>query len=214
MNTPLKNYPWFETLFSTKEQEKIVAILHSLEDKPFFPPLSQVFNAFHSLEQAKVIILGQDPYHQEGQANGYAFAVNHPPLPPSLLNIFIEVLEDWGTLHTDCTLKHWVEQGVVLLNTVLTVSPGQPNSHKNLGWLTITNKVIHSLSQDAPHPRVFLLWGKNAFEKSHLINTERHLVLFAPHPSPLSAYRGFYGCQHFSKTNEFLSSQNLIPVDW
>ncbi|PID66008.1 MAG: uracil-DNA glycosylase [Gammaproteobacteria bacterium] len=181
-----------------------------------YPPAEQVFNAFKKTEfcQVKVVILGQDPYHGKGQANGLAFSVNKGiAIPPSLINIYKEIADDIGATpppHGD--LSHWADQGVLLLNTVLTVQANRANSHRKQGWEEFTDAVIRSLNQ-APQHIVFLLWGKPAQSKVPLIDT-RHSIFTAPHPSPLSAYRGFFGCQHFSKTNQALIQHWQDPIRW
>lgn len=187
--------------------------------RTIFPPDDRVFFALDrlSFDKVRVVILGQDPYHGDGQAHGLAFSV---PLgmkaPPSLKNIFKEIAEDTQRPETltRCTdLSDWVEQGVLLLNTALTVEKGKPGSHKTLGWEALTDQIIHELSMQHSH-LVFILWGAHAQSKLPLIDTTRHLILTAPHPSPLSAYRGFFGCRHFSKANAYLEKQGLKPIEW
>lgn len=184
---------------------------------PIYPPMHDIFNAlkYTSYKDAKVVILGQDPYHGVGQAHGLCFSVKkgvNPP--PSLINIFKEQESDVGiTIPNHGELTTWATQGVLLLNTVLTVRGGQPNSHANKGWEILTDKIIELLNQKE-EPLVFLLWGNNAKAKRKLLNNPKHLVLTAPHPSPLSAYHGWFGCKHFSKTNEYLIQNNLEPINW
>ncbi|MBQ8882667.1 MAG: uracil-DNA glycosylase [Clostridia bacterium] len=180
-----------------------------------FPPKDKIYTALCEVpyDQVKVVILGQDPYHGEGQAVGRAFAVGEGvDLPPSLVNIFKEIESDIGVKAVGSTLKGWAEQGVLLLNTVLTVRAHQAQSHSNLGWQEFTDAIITKLAQHEK-PMVFILWGANAIKKKPLIPA-RHKVLSSVHPSPLSAYRGFFGCRHFSKANEFLSSVGESEIDW
>lgn len=182
-----------------------------------FPPADDIFNAFHltPLKDVKVVILGQDPYHNIGQAHGLSFSVK-PGIeaPPSLVNIYNELKEDLGCyIPNNGYLVKWAQQGVLLLNTVLTVRAHQANSHRGIGWEDFTNAVIRILNgQD--RPIVFLLWGRPAQNKMSMLNNPNHLILTAPHPSPLSAYRGFFGCKHFSRTNEFLRQNGIAPIDW
>ena len=183
-----------------------------------FPPQKQVFSAFDAspFEQVKVVILGQDPYHGPDQAHGLCFSVlpGVKP-PPSLANIYKELAQDIGgfSIPEHGYLMPWAEQGVLLINTVLTVEQGQAHSHKHLGWEEFTDKVINEINQHKEGV-VFLLWGAHAQKKGKNIDKTRHHVLHAPHPSPLSAHRGFFGCQHFSKTNELLSSLGKTPINW
>lgn len=181
-----------------------------------YPDMYDIFNAFRyvSYEGVKVVILGQDPYHGEGQAHGLAFSVKRGvEIPPSLRNIYKEIESDLGIAPPHHgNLVEWAEQGVLLLNTVLTVRAGEANSHKAFGWQTFTDNVIRRLSE-REKPVVFMLWGGNAKSKLPLIDRSRHLVLTSAHPSPLSAYNGFFGCKHFSKANEFLA-QFGETVNW
>ncbi len=182
-----------------------------------FPPMKDMFNAlkYTTFSDVKVVILGQDPYHGEGQAHGMCFSVRPGvPMPPSLQNIFAELHDDIGMFApaSGC-LVPWAREGVLLLNTVLTVREGQPNSHKGKGWERLTDRII-SLLGARETPIVFLLWGANARKKKELISSPQHLILECAHPSPLSAYRGFFGCGHFSKANEFLHANGIQPVDW
>jgi uracil-DNA glycosylase len=184
---------------------------------PVYPPMCDIFNAlkYTSYSDVKIVILGQDPYHGAGQAHGMCFSVRPGvPMPPSLQNIFKELHEDIGifTPPNGCLIP-WAREGVLLLNTVLTVREGQPNSHRNQGWETLTDRVISLLGQ-REEPVVFLLWGSNARKKKELITAPQHLILECAHPSPLSAHRGFFGCQHFSKANQFLYDHGIEPVDW
>lgn len=182
-----------------------------------YPPGGQIFNALNStpLSEVKVVILGQDPYHGPGQAHGLCFSVQHGvPTPPSLLNIFKELQADLGLNPPGhgC-LQAWAERGVLLLNTVLTVERGQAGAHQGKGWERFTDAVIETVNQREA-PVAFLLWGSHAQKKGAGIDTHRHLVLKAPHPSPLSAHRGFLGCGHFSAANRWLEARGLEPIDW
>ena len=184
-----------------------------------YPDMYDIFNALKTTdyEEAKVVILGQDPYHEPGQAHGMAFSVK-PGIeqPPSLRNIFKELHDDLGLAippRDNGYLLPWAKQGVLLLNTCLTVREHQANSHRGKGWEIFTDHVIEKLNQ-LDQPIVFLLWGNNARAKMSLLNNPRHLVLTAAHPSPLSAYNGFFGCRHFSRTNEFLEKNGVKPIDW
>ena len=182
-----------------------------------FPEEKNVFTALEltPFESVKVVILGQDPYHGFGQAHGLSFSVQKgTPLPPSLKNIYKELQEDiGGELPTEGDLSHWAKQGVLLLNTVLTVEEGNANSHKGMGWETLTNRLIESLNE-LKHPVIFILWGKPAQDKEKLITNPNHVILKAPHPSPLSAYRGFFGSKPFSKVNDILIQQGQTPIRW
>lgn len=182
-----------------------------------FPPAKQIFAAFDAcpFDNVKVVILGQDPYHGEGQANGLCFSVNHGiPLPRSLVNIFREISEDTGsTMSGDGDLSRWANQGVLLLNATLTVRAHQPGSHQGRGWERLTDKVIQTLSNER-NGLVFILWGSYARSKKPLIDTSRHLVLESAHPSPLSASRGFFGNHHFTRTNDYLRFQGKDPIIW
>ena len=197
------------------------AVLHikteKSQGKVIYPPGPYIFNAFNTtpVDQVKVVILGQDPYHGPGQAHGLCFSVqNGVPPPPSLINIFKEMHDDIGVeLPNHGNLTHWAEQGVFLLNASLTVRAGEPMSHAKIGWAAFTDTVIRRISDLKEHV-VFMLWGKFAQEKKVLIDETKHLVLKAAHPSPLSAHAGFMGCRHFSKANEWLISKGIDPVDW
>ena len=201
--------PYFQELARQLHEEKRAG-------KTIYPPGPLIFNAFNltPFDQVKVVIIGQDPYHGPGQAEGLSFSVPHGmPLPPSLVNIYKEIETDLGvTLHKDGSLRGWAEQGVFLLNAVLTVRAGQPTSHSRIGWAEFTDAVIRTLS-DQREGLVFLLWGNFARSKRELIDTGRHTVLEAAHPSPL-ARGAFFGCRHFSQTNRILQSQGLAPIDW
>ena len=182
-----------------------------------FPEEQNVFKALEltPFELVKVVILGQDPYHGFGQAHGLSFSVQKGiPLPPSLRNIYKELQEDiGGEIPTEGDLSHWAKQGVLLLNTVLTVEEGNANSHKGKGWERLTNRLIESLNE-LNHPVIFILWGKPAQDKEKLITNPNHVLLKAPHPSPLSAYRGFFGSKPFSKVNDILIQQGQTPICW
>lgn len=182
-----------------------------------YPNAEDIFNAFHftPLSNVKVVILGQDPYHNEGQAHGLCFSVKpQVEVPPSLVNIYKELNEDMGYyIPNNGYLEKWARQGVLLLNTVLTVRAHQANSHQGLGWERFTDAVIQAVNAE-DRPIVFLLWGRPAQLKRSMLNNPKHLVLEAPHPSPLSAYRGFFGSKHFSKTNDFLHKHGIEAIDW
>lgn len=185
--------------------------------KQIFPPMNDIFNAFKytPYNKVKVVILGQDPYHEIGQAHGLCFSVKEGvKLPPSLVNIYKELQTDLNIqpCKSGCLTK-WATQGVMLLNTTLTVRSGQANSHSQCGWQQFTDQVIQILA-NREKPMVFILWGANARSKKKFITNPNHLVLESAHPSPLSAYNGFFGCKHFSKTNRFLLNNNLGEIDW
>ena len=185
--------------------------------REIFPPSDEIFSAFHltPLKNVKVVILGQDPYHNDGQAHGLCFSVKPDvEIPPSLVNIYKELHDDCGCYIPDNGyLTKWAKQGVLLLNTVLTVRAHQANSHKEIGWEQFTDAAIKVLAEQ-DRPMVFILWGRPAQRKKEMIHNPKHLVLMSAHPSPLSAYRGFFGGRHFSKTNEFLIQNGLEPIDW
>src|SRR5471030_1185664 len=214
---------WHDVIGAEKEQPYFVDTLKYVANeraagKIIYPPQSDVFSAFRSTElsDVKVVILGQDPYHGPNQAHGLSFSVRPGvPAPPSLVNIYKELLTDIpGFTRPDhgC-LQSWADQGVLLLNTVLTVEAGKAHSHASLGWETFTDKVIEILN-DSREGIVFLLWGSHAQKKGAIIDPARHHVLKAPHPSPLSAHRGFLGCHHFSQANAFLAQQGQPGIDW
>lgn len=214
---------WRDVLGEAKDQpyfRKIIKEVKSarLAGKMIYPPQEDMFNAFRAAEFSaiKVVILGQDPYHGAGQAHGLAFSVRENiAIPPSLQNIYKELSEDIEnfTPPQHGCLQSWAEQGVFLLNNVLTVEAGRAHSHASLGWENFTDKVISLLSAKR-EKLVFLLWGSHAQKKSALIDAERHFILKSVHPSPLSAYRGFFGCRHFSKTNHFLEKNGIEPINW
>lgn len=186
-------------------------------EKTIYPPKQEVFSSFYytDLDKVKVVILGQDPYFQPNQACGMAFAVKpHVPLPPSLVNIYKEISADLSIeMSNNGFLLKWAQQGILLLNTVLTVEKGKANSHQGKGWEIFTDHVIEYLDRQT-QPMVFLLWGNNAKSKEKLLNNKNHLVLKSSHPSPLSAYHGFFGCHHFSLTNAYLRKNNVSEIDW
>ena len=192
-------------------------LTNEYKTKTIYPDKYDIFNALHftSYKDIKVVILGQDPYHGPGQAHGLSFSVNPGiKVPPSLLNIYKELNSDLGCyIPNNGYLKKWADQGVLLLNTSLTVRAGEANSHKSIGWEIFTDKII-SLVNEKEDPVVFLLWGNNAIKKKNLITNKRHLILTSVHPSPLSASRGFLGSKPFSKINNFLISINKKPIDW
>ncbi len=185
--------------------------------KMIYPPPKFIFRAFEMcpFDKVKVVILGQDPYHGKGQANGLSFSVNEGvTLPPSLQNIFKEIESDLKiSVQKSGNLDRWAKQGVLLLNATLTVEHSQPGSHQHKGWEEFTDRVIQLLSEKKSN-LVFMLWGRYAQDKGAHIDASKHLVLKAPHPSPFSAYSGFFGCKHFSKANEYLTSHAQSPVDW
>ena len=205
--------------FSKSYFQNIVTFLKTekMAGKTIYPPGSLIFNAFNTtpFDNVKVVILGQDPYHGPGQAHGLCFSVNNGvPPPPSLVNIFKELQSDTGVaIPNHGNLTKWAQQGVLLLNASLTVRASEPMSHAQIGWAEFTNNVIKTISAQKEHV-VFLLWGKFAQEKQTLIDETKHLVLKAAHPSPLSAYAGFFGCRHFSKANDYLVKQGIDPINW
>lgn len=201
--------PYYKKLYET--------VKHEYETREIFPAPDDIFNAFAftPLEKVKVVILGQDPYHNNGQAHGLSFSVKPDiDIPPSLVNIYQELHDDLGCyIPNNGYLEKWAKQGVLMLNTVLTVRAHQANSHQGKGWEQFTDAVIEAVNaQD--RPIVFLLWGRPAQQKASMLTNPQHLILKAPHPSPLSAYRGFFGCRHFSQTNEFLKAHGVEPIDW
>jgi len=202
--------PYFQQIVEFLKVEKA-------QRKIIYPPGSLIFNAFNTTPfgKVKVVLIGQDPYHGPGQAHGLCFSVqNGIALPPSLQNIYKELHNDIGIpIPKTGNLTHWAEQGVFLLNASLTVRAGDPMSHSRIGWATFTDAVIQIISSQKKNI-VFLLWGKFAQDKQMLIDTTKHYVLKAAHPSPLSASSGFFGCRHFSKTNNFLVKNGIDPVDW
>ncbi|GAB6160196.1 uracil-DNA glycosylase [Howardella ureilytica] len=202
--------PYFRELYNfvISEYEK---------DIPIYPPKKDILNALRTtpLDKVKVVILGQDPYHNEGQAHGLSFSVNKGvAVPPSLVNIYHELQEDVGCyIPNNGDLTKWAKQGVLLLNTVLTVRAHEPFSHKGIGWERFTDSIIKILDE-SDRPICFMLWGSPAKKKMSMLTNKNHLVLTASHPSPMSSYRGFFGCKHFSKANEYLISHGEEPIDW
>ena len=202
--------PYYKELYKFVKEE--------YSSKVIFPPSDDIFNAMHltPLKDVKVLLLGQDPYHDVNQAHGLSFSVlpSQPVIPPSLQNIYKELNEDLGCyIPNNGYLKKWADQGVLLLNTVLTVRAHEANSHKGMGWEKFTDAIIQAVNaQD--RPIVYLLWGKPAQSKIPMLTNPKHLILKAPHPSPLSAFRGFFGCKHFSQANDFLKANGLEPIDW
>lgn len=201
--------PYYKTLYEFVKNE--------YNTTRVFPPADDIFNAFHltPLSKVKVVIIGQDPYHEPGQAHGLCFSVKPGvDIPPSLANIYKELADDLGCyMPNNGYLVKWAEQGILMLNTVLTVQAHRANSHRGRGWEEFTDAAIRALNtQD--RPIVFILWGKPAQTKKGMLNNPNHLILEAPHPSPLSAYRGFFGSKPFSKTNNFLKERGEVPIDW
>lgn len=201
--------PYYAELFKFVKQEYAT--------RKIFPPADDIFNAFHltPLHEVKVVILGQDPYHNDGQAHGLCFSVKpEVEVPPSLVNIYKELHDDLGCyIPNNGCLTKWAKQGVLMLNTVLTVRAHQANSHRNMGWEEFTDAAIRALNEQ-DRPIVFILWGSPAQKKAQMLNNPKHLILKAPHPSPLSAYRGFFGSRPFSQTNAFLEKNGIAPIDW
>ena len=201
--------PYFAKLFQFIKEE--------YQTSQIFPPADDIFNAFHltPLSQVKVVIIGQDPYHNVGQAHGLCFSVKPDvEIPPSLVNIYQELHEDLGCkVPNNGYLVKWAKQGVLMLNTVLTVRAHMANSHHGKGWEVFTDAAIRALNEQ-DRPMVFILWGRPAQMKESMLNHPKHLILKAPHPSPLSAYRGFFGSKPFSQTNRFLESHGIEPIDW
>ena len=205
-------------LFSDERYQKIRRFLiQEYSTHTVYPDMYDLYNCFRftPFRDVKVVLLGQDPYHNEGQAHGLCFSVREGvPKPPSLENIFKELESDLGyRAPRSGDLTKWAKEGVLLMNTALTVRAHEANSHANCGWSWFTDSVISLLSEQKEH-LVFLLWGGNARRKVSLIDQSKHLILQCAHPSPLSAYNGFFGCRHFSKTNEYLRSHGIAPVDW
>lgn len=192
-------------------------LISEYKGKTIYPHMNNIFNAlkFTSYKDVKVVILGQDPYHGPNQAHGLSFSVNKGvKIPPSLVNIYKELHDDLGCyIPNNGYLESWAKQGVLLLNTVLTVRAHEANSHRNMGWEQFTDKII-SILNDREDPIVFILWGNPSILKKKLITNKSHLIITSPHPSPLSAFRGFFGSKPFSKTNDFLKSINKTPINW
>lgn len=201
--------PYYKKLYET--------VVKEYSTHQIFPPSDDIFNAFNytPLNNVKVVIIGQDPYHNVGQAHGLCFSVKpEVDIPPSLVNIYKELQDDLGCFIPDNGyLKKWADQGVLMLNSVLTVRAHQANSHQGIGWEKFTDAAIRILNQQ-DRPIVYMLWGRPAQDKAAQVDNPKHLLLKAPHPSPLSAYRGFFGCKHFSKCNDFLQENGIEPIDW
>lgn len=202
--------PYYKELYDFVKEEYSTRVI--------YPPADDIFNALHltPLKEVKVVILGQDPYHNEHQAHGLSFSVlpDQREIPPSLQNIYKELHDDLGCYIPDNGyLEKWARQGVLMLNTVLTVRAHQANSHQGHGWEQFTDAILEAVNQE-DRPIVYLLWGRPAQSKIPMLTNPKHLILKAPHPSPLSAYRGFFGCRHFSQANAFLESHGAAPIDW
>lgn len=201
--------PYYKELYDFVKEEYSTRVI--------YPPAEDIFTALDltPLSQVKVVILGQDPYHEEHQAHGLSFSVHtDQQIPPSLQNIYKELKEDLNCqIPNHGYLKKWADQGVLMLNTVLTVRAHQANSHKGKGWEIFTDAILQAVNEQ-DRPIVYLLWGSPAQSKAKMLTNPKHLILRAPHPSPLSAYRGFFGCKHFSQTNAFLEKNGVEPIDW
>ena len=201
--------PYYKDLYLTVNKE--------YKSREIYPPADEIFNAFHltPLKEVKVVVLGQDPYHNDGQAHGLSFSVKPGvSIPPSLLNIYKELQDDLGCYIPDNGyLEKWARQGVLMLNTVLTVRAHEPFSHRGIGWEEFTDAAIRILNEQ-DRPMVFMLWGRPARQKRQMLDHPMHLILEAAHPSPLSAHKGFFGCRHFSQANEYLRFHQLAPIDW
>ena len=212
---------WDEILKEEFEKEYYLKLREFLKSEykthTVYPDMNDIFNSlkYADYKSLKAVIIGQDPYHEPGQAHGLAFSVQKgTPIPPSLQNIYTELQSDLGiTPASHGELTKWAKQGVLLLNNALTVRRGQANSHRGKGWETLTDAIVKKVNEK-PEPVVYILWGANAREKTKLINNPDHLVLTCAHPSPLSAHNGFFGCKHFSKANEFLRSKGVGEIDW
>lgn len=217
----LLNKSWKEKLEEEFTKKYFLDLNHFVEEayetKKIFPPKDLIFNAFNTtpFHDVRVIILGQDPYHGDGQAHGLSFSVNDGiKTPPSLVNIYKEINRDLGTMiPSSGNLTRWAKQGVLLLNSTLTVEAHKAGSHQNKGWEIFTDEAIKRLAQEKEH-LVFMLWGSYAQKKARYIDKEKHLILESVHPSPLSAYRGFIGCSHFSLANKYLLEHGFDPINW
>jgi uracil-DNA glycosylase len=210
----------FKELIKIEEQKEYYKNLMKFVNEEYqkhtcYPPYELIFNAFNfkDIKDIKVVIVGQDPYHEANQAHGLAFSTLDKKLPKSLINIYKELNDDLGVNRLDGDLTSWAEQGVFLLNTVLSVEEGKANSHKNKGWEIFTLEVIKALNEDSS-PKIFVLWGNDAYKFKKYITNPKHEVITSAHPSPLSAYRGFFGSKPFSKINAFLKKNNLEMIDW
>lgn len=211
---------WEEIFRSITNNHDFTTMRQTLNERyrkgEVYPPEEQVYTAFEltPFNSIKVVILGQDPYHGKGQSHGLAFSVNEGvKIPPSLRNIYKELESDLGIVRKTGNLSDWAEEGVLLLNTVLTVDAGDANSHRGLGWEQFTDDIIRTISEELEHV-VFILWGKPAQKKVKLIDTDKHKIITSVHPSPLSAFRGFFGSKPFSQTNAYLESAGRGPIDW
>lgn len=211
---------WEEIFRSITNNNDFTAMRQTLNERyrtgEVYPPEEQVYTAFEltPFNGIKVVILGQDPYHGKGQSHGLAFSVNEGvKIPPSLRNIYKELESDLGIVRTSGNLSDWAKEGVLLLNTVLTVDAGNANSHRGLGWEQFTDNIIRTVSEAHEHV-VFILWGKPAQQKINLIDTDKHKIITSVHPSPLSSYRGFFGSKPFSRTNDYLESAGRGAIDW
>lgn len=221
MINPILEPAWKQELIAEFQKDSFIKLREFLENEKekfvIYPPEPLIFRAFERtpFHHVKVVIIGQDPYHGEGQAQGLCFSVQKGlRLPPSLVNIYKELEADLGIrLSNHGDLTSWAEQGVFLLNTILTVRQEEPGSHQKKGWEQFTDGVIRVLSERRKN-LVFLLWGKHAQDKATLVDHQKHLVLMAPHPSPFSAHSGFFGCRHFSKTNNYLQKHAMEPINW
>jgi uracil-DNA glycosylase len=221
MINPTIENSWKEILLDQFNAPYFLELKHFLlqekKEHPIYPPGSQIFNAFNltPFDQVKVVIIGQDPYHNEGQAHGLCFSVTDgTPIPKSLQNIFKELKEELSfEIPQSGNLEKWAQQGVLMLNAILTVRAHQPGSHQNKGWEIFTDSVITKISEEKSGI-IFLLWGNYAKAKKVLINTEKHHILEAAHPSPFSAYNGFFGCNHFNRVNEILTQEGKEPINW
>lgn len=222
MNRVVTMTSWKEIINKEKEKEYFVRLKEDIDKRylstKVFPPKEKIFNAFSMtpLENLKIVILGQDPYHGEGQAQGFSFSTpKNIKNPPSMQNILKEINDDLGRPSSclDGDLTPWAKQGVLLINAILTVEEGKPKSHHKLGWEIFTDNIIKYISKNCENI-IFILWGAPAIAKSKLIDETKHYILTAPHPSPLSSYRGFFGCKHFSKANKILESIGKKPIDW
>ena len=210
---------WYEILKPEFEKPYFQKMLDFLETeyrtKTIYPKVENIFNALNLVkyEDVRVVFIGQDPYHEPNQAHGLCFSVENDKLPPSLQNIFKELKAETGIVRTNGNLTDWAEQGILMLNAVLTVEKGLANSHKDIGWQTFTNKIIRLLNEKN-QPIVFVLWGSQAQKNKEFITNPKHLVLCSSHPSPLSAYNGFFGNNHFNEINRFLKSNNMQEIKW
>ena len=212
----------FKTIVEIESQKEYYQKLHQIiekeyETKTIYPPKQEIFRALNlcDFDDVKVVILGQDPYHGPGQAQGYSFSVpSNFPLPPSLQNMYKELENEYQTpVHRTGDLTDWAKQGVLLMNTILTVEEHKPLSHQDMGWQNFTNEALRWINEK-DGPVVFLLWGAKAIQAKKLLTNPKHLILTSPHPSPLSAYRGFFGNNHFKLANEYLVKNNETPIQW